>query len=98
MDAYIAMGEHVIEITTREPNDDLVEDVEEAIDLVSERDRVIAWRNWIVSIYHDMRIRVFKMEGEKAFALRWLNTIEMPFATRFTYISKVYGDKLMEEK
>lgn len=48
--------------------------------------------------YHEIRCRVFEVEEEEAFALRWLNMTQIPLATRFTYILEVYGDKLMEEK
>lgn len=48
--------------------------------------------------YHEMRARVFDMEEEEKFDLRWLNTTEIPLLMRFTYIADVYGEKLMEEK
>lgn len=33
------------------------------------------------------------MEKEEEFALRWLKTKEIPMATRYTYIVKVFIDK-----
>lgn len=51
-----------------------------------------------MSVYHEIRVKVFEMEEEEVFALRWLNTTKIPLATQFTYISEVYGYKLMKEK
>lgn len=86
----------MMEIATEEIDDDLLE--EETIYLVSKRNKVIAWRSWRMSSYHEMRSRVFDMEEEEAFTLRWLNSKKISLTMRFTYISKVYSDKLMEEK
>lgn len=63
LDANVGLVKHMIEIVAkRELDDAIIEEIEEMVDFVVERDRIIAWRNWRMFGYHGMQDIVFEME------------------------------------